>query len=244
MVKGNNPAGRLLNILEELKDWYDNNRQSVTYGNHGVIWIDVLELEVKDGNQVTNEEIIEAVSCVYELMKDTKRMFKVFCSREDYEHYFTHFDKIETLVRPRDLNDDDFPTALANIDEHVLHTLKTISMLLSDYDEESLNKIELDEIKNSVEELFSEIHKSAINPDLRICLLESLEAIREIISKYKIYGAKDLKDNFQKIVGGIATNYESLESSPSLKSKLYDFLGKVAKPLNLINEILKLTSQL
>ena len=170
MIKTNNPAGRLLHILEKFSEQPIDTFKTQ---NNRVSWKNILELETEDDN-----EIFQAILCVNELVRDTKEMIRGAAPNQAL--YLKNVDKIEKAVRPRDL-DKNFDISVDLIDETVLHSLQFSCELLSSlYDEGDVSKEELSEILSAVEVLFEQTIGSNLDRDVKTFILESLEAIRPL----------------------------------------------------------------
>lgn len=222
MVKTNNPAGRLLQILEQFSE---QRRDAFNSRSNRDAWKNILELETEN-----DTEIFQAVLCVNELVRDTKVM--IGSAAPNPQLYLKCFDKIEKAVFPREL-DKDFDVSMRLIDDAVLQSLQFSCELLSSfYDEGDVTKEELSSILDDVEALFEQTHSSGLDNDVKTFILESLEAIRRSISHYKIYGAKGLRSAFQLTLGGVVANKEELSSSKENAPTLLKNIGTLLTKLD------------
>lgn len=77
---------------------------------------------------------------------------------------------------------------------------------LSCYDEKPIDDNELTSLDNDIADLFNKVSDGTIDPELRIIILDLLEAIRRSISEYKIRGANGIRDHLAYCLGKVLQN--------------------------------------
>ena len=85
-------------------------------------------------------------------------------------------------------------------------------LLAKHYPEASIPKADLDQISKLVDEQFSEVSNSTIDPKLRVILLDLLEAIRRCVAEYQIRGAKGIR---QAITAALDTLTQNIRKKPA-----------------------------
>lgn len=224
MIKRNNPAGRLISLLEKFEE---QRRDPFNVNDNRTAWKNILNLETDD-----DMEIFQAILSVNELVRDTKATIKNTAPNPSL--YLASFENIEKAVFPRQL-DDSFEKSMKLIDARVLHSLEFSCELLSQhYDEGEVSQDDLSDIDSTVSELFSYAKNADIDPNVRTFIMESLEAIRRSISHYNIYGPKGLREAFQLTLGGVFANQEKLKETNAQEPELMNRIAKLLAKMDAV----------
>jgi len=98
-----------------------------------------------------------------------------------------------------------------------------------------LKKDEIEKIKNDAEELLHEIISSNIDKDLKQCLVDHIEEIKNAIEEYELEGIVPLRKAFESTVGSISIQpkiYQKLKNTKH-KEKFWTILAHVALILSI-----------
>lgn len=137
-------------------------------------------------------------------------------------------------------NWDSYRQNIAGID---FGALEFCSTKLSEYPtEQPIQQADFDVILKDVQDLFDDVNREGMPPDLRLFILDLVESIRRAIAEYRIRGAERLREELGEIIGAIYINYhivEAVENKPQITKvwKIFNTLkewvgfANAAKPL-------------
>ncbi len=98
--------------------------------------------------------------------------------------------------------------------------------LRDDWSEIDLTADELQELSMELNALIENVVASNIALALRKALLEALESARIAISLYRVYGAKGLSKNLQRLFGFVCIEREALKKESASNADVLERLGK------------------
>lgn len=227
----NNPAGRLLNILEEAKKI---NPQTPSLQG----WCHLLNIKQEDGYLLVG------------------RIGKVFGLADEI---FTELSKRKNAnIKRQNAWVKQFETALTNtqlsglfgsfsnsVSDSILDYLSMTSEILSMSNPQPVmpqDKLQL--IAEQAEELISLIESSDIPKSLQDYMLHQLKKICIAVDEYQITGASDLIDIVEGTIGKFVIHPELREASKSnsVSSKFWSFMYNTATVMAIVSAPLQITS--
>ncbi len=199
MIDGNNPAGRLHNILTLTKGWPDSDK--IIH-----VWASVLGIE--EDNVLVTKAVIE----LYSLSEEIQRLIMM---NGDLNHdlYLKSFRSIRNIFFPLNLSSHWGSVSHYLTDEAMTRLQFCAEELSKYYSEESLSKEDLEEIIQKIEDLFEAVSDSTFPDALKLSLLEEVERLRHSVRMYTIKGAKGLKQALQATIGTVVTSHEELKAA-------------------------------
>jgi len=104
--------------------------------------------------------------------------------------------------------------------------------------EELAKEVDLKEIDDHVNSLFTKIGDSSLREDLKETLLSLLEAIRQAIKKYQIFGASALEEGLEIAIGRIYVKRLDFKEIKENDNEIFDsFLENIRKLEVLVGKI-------
>ncbi|HEY0459237.1 MAG TPA: hypothetical protein VGC97_08890, partial [Pyrinomonadaceae bacterium] len=174
------------------------------------------------------QEEIEAMHCLSQLIVLIDEVEAILKSKEDedYELYKTPLPKIRLALVPSRFNEG-FSATLAQITDSDVHLLRLCAKAIAkDFSEKVVDEETLLKIDSEIRELYEEINKAEINQNLKIVLLELLEAMHQAIHEYRIRGINSLKDSIALIIGKIIMNEELIKTQSKEVTKVGKIVNK------------------
>ena len=194
MPQANNPAQRLLTILEAAKQQPDQKAEN--------IWGALLG--VADGNKA---QLLRRLGLVMELPFQIKEEIERIPQIE-HAVYLKWMPAVEASFSNLNLgrNFSEFKTPVTAT---ALYGLEVCSEILSRYSAEKvLNPKELDELDADVNSLMDELLNSDIDRDLKSFVLSKLDDVHLAILDYKFAGVKPMRKAVEAVIGSIAFEKE------------------------------------
>ena len=184
-------------------------------------------LDIDKDEQV---EVLNQVFDIYQLTREIKTLIKLNTSL-NHELYLASYESLEAITSPANFHKK-WHELKGNFETDVLTRLEFCSQEIGKYyEEEKVSEEELESISKLANELFTLLEKSNIDDIAKLLLLEEIERIRSSISRYKIRGAKGVKEALQATLGAVVVNKEELEviakDNPDVLNKLGDLLDKL-----------------
>lgn len=219
-LKIDNPAQRLLDILEE-------GKQYNTGENCRAVWKKMLHI-----HQDAEHHILIRLS---QMMALPERIIQV---RENnfssLRAKSTHWEAcVGTAFTSQNLNES-WHTFIRYIDERTLYELGTLSDLFETRGTHStIDTNEIDSLLNRIRELREDIRHSELPPAMKTMLLKQLTQIQEALESYFISGVEPVMDAVQSTLGlaVIAPEYkEEIKSGSGSEfgDRISSLLGDVA----------------
>jgi hypothetical protein len=237
MISANNPAGRLYVILKQFRD----NAPTPSDVNSTRL-AQFFQAQKSDGES----ETLEVIHRLIELLKLVDDTIQAITTLDlpDPEPYLRPFPQIRRVIYSLLVNlRGQWATYHKEVVKIDFGALEFCSTKLMEYPtEQPIKQADFDKILSDVQELFDDVNREGMPPNLRAFILDSLESIRRAIVEYRIRGAERLREELGSIVGAVYINYHIVESEQNkpqitklwqifngLKS-LVDFASK-ARPL-------------
>lgn len=216
-MKTDNPAGRLLNILENGK----NHPSGM--GCRGA-WNKLLRIDESNPALLMSRlgKVMELPNQIIEKI------------RENYPNQGSSYgywcQKLDTAFAQQDLNGS-WDSFIGHIDGHIINYLK-MSMDLLDAKEKSkvIGDDELADIRNKVNDLLRETIGSETNSEFKRYTGQYLSKIITSVDEYPISGAGPIVESIECILGHafLDDNYRKGISESNSGKKIIDVLGTVA----------------
>lgn len=224
MVKRDNPAGRLHEILTQARN--QGNMATI------LMWAKVLGADPEN-----KTEIIRRISHLQELADDVKEKISKVAGLNT-QLYLSRFPDIENVVKATNY-DAAWDNYKPQLNEAAMLNLAHCAEALSRYDEDPIDETELTELLKSIDELSEKLRKSPVGESLKAVIIDLLETIRRSIGEYRIRGAEGMRRELTYCVGAFVQNH-TLFKTEDAKEEIGMF-GKIMSKLNmLINFALKL----
>jgi hypothetical protein len=226
-MKALNSAGRLLEILQELKELRSNrimlpSNQPLSIKDG---WVEIFNLEEKDGY-----EIHYKMGEVMELINKVRNEIKAL-NNEDEEEFLSPINNIAEIFSKVNLesqinvilDDANFKEALVGL-KYCALTLK------GERKESQIDNEELEQILVEVGQLCESVLNTELPKQLKIIILNNLENIRKSIIDLKIQGIEGIKKAMEASVGSLILNNETVKESKegvSIVEKILLIIGKL-----------------
>jgi hypothetical protein len=193
----NNPAKRVLHLVNQVKTKKDNIPMSVAWGE--VFGLDT-ELVKRDPHEVYDKLMLvrKEIELVEGLMKQTS------FSNNLYQPYL---DRVKSTI------------SLTNVSatwNNYKNKLSTDTILALGYcseileDEDAVDKEELEAILNSIQTLRQDIENSSISSGMHDFLMSQLDIIESAIQSYPIVGGAALKKAFSEGFTDLASRVDDI----------------------------------
>jgi len=192
MVNHNNQAGRLHKILTAVINQQDGLPTIQ-------VWANVFNVDVQD-----KSSIFKNIFLIQELSDDIKRKIST-TSGINSNLLLSQHEHIEYVVKATNF-DTAWSSYKGRLNLAVMLNLAHCAEALSRYDESPIKDDDLTSLHNDVSDLFTNVANSTINLDLKIIILDLLEAIRSSIAEYNIRGAKGIRDQLAYCLGKVVQN--------------------------------------
>lgn len=219
----NNPAKRILNLVNQVRSKHDTLATSIVWGE--VFGLDSAVLK-DDPHQVYEKLILvrKEVELVESLMQKTT------FSKNLYQPYLT---RVKNTISVANISTT-WNNYKPNLSADTVLSIMFCSEILSD--EESIDKEELESILSSVKTLKQEIEASSISPEMRNFLISQLNIIENAIQNYPITGGVAIKNAFSQGFTDLASNADNIAKSTlddyeeaSKVANLWKFLKTIGK---------------
>lgn len=212
-----NPAGRLLHILQE-------GKKKQTSLACKAIWAELLD--VKPDNLAL---LMSRLGKVMELPEQIINQIKIHYPNQNNTH--KHWSaKVNTAFAQQNLNGK-WSEFINHIDSHTIDYL-SMSVDLLDVKEKTkiLSDKELTEIHKKISDLVTEILKMELDENFKKYVLKFLRKVLTAIEEYKISGASPILEAMESTLGHafIDENYRNNLSGTPVGSKIITALSAIA----------------
>jgi hypothetical protein len=237
MVEPDNPAGRLFIILSRARNvGASPDIRNVTQLAR------LFDIPNEDSERAT----FEVMHRLTELKKLTDETIESLNKIEtlDKEPFLRPFPHIEaTISRILSNLAGKWITYHQEIVKIDFVALEFCAHRLSEYPtEQPIRQADFDEILRDVQDLFDEVNREGMPPDLRSFILDQVESIRRAIAEYRIRGVERLREEIGRIIGALYVNYsivEAPENKPQI-SKLYAVWLRIKQTIEVVSTAQKL----
>ncbi len=219
MAEYSNPAGRLHAVLS------DARRRSAKEPAR-VVWAQVFGVEPTDSGSILLG-LADVIRQVDEAKKAVASIPEV-----DAELYSSAFPVLERAFVSLNL-EASFDQFSSRIDPPTMVALEFAAEVLSRHSpEQPIPKENLDDLLEQVEQLLKAVVESDVEDEFKVTLVEYLERIRQAILRYRLLGARGLREAMDQTIGFLARTDGEATGEPR-RNVLQGVMG-VLKNLNTI----------
>lgn len=200
----NNAAGRLfLNLTEAKKHKPDTQIRHV--------WGKVFGIAVNNA-----PEIYYHISLLSLMADETEQKInKVSSVNKDL--LLRSMPNIRDALRPLNLRAQ-WKESVKYLTQRALTDLEhCASTIAGHFPESPIGEDELSGIYTQIDNLFQEIEKSDVSPELKESILDLLETVRRLINEYRIRGPKTIREALVKMTGEITIRWNEIENNKDKK---------------------------
>jgi hypothetical protein len=224
----NNPAGRLLKVVSDLK-------QIQGHIIADEAWASVLGIEVSDTGS-----LLKGIGATLQLGQDTIEAIK----KQDLDHdlYIGHVNQILKAFQKMHLGARIIDT-MSNIKQEDIVGLSFCDERLSrKAPEKTLNENDLKKIHEDIMSLIDEVTKGDIDEYLRQYLLDKLDLLRQAVAMYHISGIKPIENAIHNVLGSTAVDSKLKDKfrDSSLSQKVFRFVFGLYITIQCVNNIAQL----
>lgn len=214
-----NPASRLYSILSELKHHQNSNRSTQ----------DVLAEVI--GVEKSPVAVMHAVIGLHRLLDEVARSAGVNGSVPSAS-LSKYLPQIEQALALTNLD-----AGWTNYRDRITPESLVILDVVANYERGAQDRRPLDqeieELRNSLDDLFDFVEKTNIDPEFRRFILEQVESIRRCLAEYRIAGPQGFARYFETFIGQVVRNSPVLQreaqANPQVMSKFKSVLVSVKK---------------
>jgi hypothetical protein len=202
-----NPAGRLLRIVNDLKQIEKNIIADAA-------WASVLGVDVSDTGS-----LLHGIGATLQLGQDTIEAIKKLNVNHDL--YIGHVNQILRAFQKMHLGARIFDT-MNNVKQEDIVGLSFCDERLSiEAPEKTLNENDLKKIHEDIMSLIDEVIEGDIDEYLRQYLLDKLDLLRQAVQLYNISGVKPIESAINDIFGSVVLNEKIKESADKPVTKKF-----------------------
>lgn len=224
MVKLDNPAGRLHEILTDARNC----------ANMGILAVWERVLKAQPGNKT---DIIRRILLMQELFDDVKNRIECI-DGINMELYLSRFPELEAVVKATNL-DAGWDGLKPYLNDAAMLSLAHCAEILSNYGENLIDDSEMNELLENIDELSEKLRTGIIDKPLKDILLDLLETMRRAITEYRIRGAEGMKREFAYCLGILSQNHSQL-----IEEKENEAVGMFGKIFNKFNQLISFALKL
>lgn len=233
MAKTDNLAGRLYEILDATRkvrspDLTDNTarcRYAKVFG-------------LSNGNTV---EIVHRLFQIHRLFDEVLLIMRSI-SDFDEELYLNPLSNLRFAVPLHNIETEWGKCAPHLSDAHMTALAFVAHELSRRPSEGSVNSEDLNQLLTEIDELYKDVMESSLDPDLKLLILERLEAIRQAIHEYRIRGIKRLREELAASIGTLIVNEDLIKQSGN-KEEVQRFgkiINNLATYVSLASNVMKI----
>jgi hypothetical protein len=225
-VPMNNPAGRLYNIIDQLRKSAQNPYLALS---------SIFNIDSND-----RATILENYAEIFRLTKDVRECILKLDGINHSKYLSPIEDIILSLSKIEFSGNGDLFSFKTSLDEKVMIRLEYCAEALSSaFGGQSLEESQLEELSDEVESLINYIKELNINNDLKAIFLNNLENIKIAITKYQLYGPTEIKSILEACLGSIILNGKTVNTDDEKSgfSKIYEFIYRFNQTITFNNNI-------
>ncbi|EAQ65962.1 hypothetical protein MED121_02085 [Marinomonas sp. MED121] len=214
---GDNPAARLLEILEEGKDFSDHIESKT-------VWRKILNL--KDESDTI---LLSRLGKIMQLPEQIKSILL-----QDFPNQTSSTQHWEERVLSAFLNQDinqNWKGFYKYIDDHTIAYLRlNADLLQTKSPTKKIDSSKIIELKKKVSEILEELIDTEIDPEFKIYMIRCLNKLILTIDEYRISGASPILDTVESVYGHafVDENYRKVLSESEIGSKIITVMSFVA----------------
>ena len=234
LVVRNNPAGILLDKLQEIKALPQNLKMVDVWAN------------IFGCNANETRKIIEGLSMLMDLSADAQAAAKAYAPGNP-EIFLMPFAKIDQLLNTHHLGGqlsqymgflDDANLLALTFTDHVLE-------LAFSKEQPGATK-DVRDFLIYLDELLEECLSSALTQDLKQLFIKNLEALRQALINYRVGGETVVQSTLDSVTGSIVRNQvaikDQFENAQDIVEKTAGFMGKIEELINKTQNLATLAS--
>ena len=190
MAQVNNPAGRLYEILSDIRSKFSGDVRMKE------VWTVVLNIHSSE----KLPELLTGISQVMQLVDDSKRLIRLH-PEVDQALYLKPFESIEQAISNVNLGET-WQSFTSHLDDPTLVSMRFCSDFLSrEEGDEDIETTTLMELQNDVSSLLEKLVSADLADELKAYIVDALEDIRQAILGFRINGAEGLKRALEATLG-------------------------------------------
>lgn len=220
---GDNPAARLLNILEIGKQ-YDVNYPCRK------VWMEIFDIDDKS-ESVLSSRLGKTMALPEEIISTIERDFPGQDSTHD------HWSRqVSSAFYKQDLNHS-WHSFMMHIDNNTLAFLKLSAALIQSKNPvRMIEKDQLESLRQKISELLSELIESDLEDSFKIFLAKAFQKMVLAIDEYRITGAELIMDNIEGIFGHafFDNKYKEALSETEFGGKVVETLTNIASTMTIV----------
>jgi hypothetical protein len=221
-------AGRLLELLEAGRSKGRQDRAA------GKVWADILGVEHDSAEYLRLvADIDKMIADLVQLVSDSRMREP---AKQNYKKTLCHI--LDGFQRPNlakhwQTTRDDYLT------DQQIRDLQNLDSYLADWHPSGrISDEQIEQTKADIDHVREQLDRSALPPELTKLLRSHVEAMRQVLAHYNIYGSEGLYDTLNRVIGELTLRYEMFaQHGDSAAVKAYKALlrkiGALSSPLNL-----------
>lgn len=224
----NNPAARLLNLIEKLKN-LDRNQPTMK------AWAAIFVVRADD-----TPELLERVGRVMRLPKVTRTA--LLAVPDTAQIYFEWLPSIESAFKAHRLNGP-LNEFIGQINDQATNTLRFCSDRLSTQAPEPILETEpLTKLRRDAAELRTDLEKADIDPDLKKFALDHLKVIISALNDYELFGVGPIHRAANEAIGAGAVDRRTARRLYAIPvgKKLIRYVLETARLLATLHGVMQL----
>lgn len=232
MAQSNNPAQRLLTILDAARKYPDGKAEDA--------WSVLLSVEQGDKPQ-----LLRRLGLLLDLPYQIKEQIM---NINDIQHdvYLKWMPAVQTSFSSINLgrNFNEFRNPLS---DHTIYGLEVCSELLSRHSAEKiLNPADLQKLGSEVTGLLDLLHDADLAPDLKLFIVTRLDEIHQAILDYEFAGPKPLRRVVESVVGSVLFEKEKYGRFARTEhhKAFWTIIGRAALIVTIVSGTLQITDGL
>lgn len=220
---GDNPAARLLNILERGKQYNVNE-------NCREVWMEIFDID--DGSEsVLSSRLGKTMALPDQIISIIKKDFP------NQINTYTHWsNKVSAGFYQQNLNSH-WGSFINNIDSHTITYLSlNADLIQTKLPTKLLEKDQLESLRQKISELLSELLKSDLEDSFKTFLAKAFQKMVLAIDEYRINGAEPIMDNIEGIFGHafFDNKYKEALSETEFGGKVVETLTNIASTMTIV----------
>lgn len=218
------PAQRLCDILTQLGQQNSNHKTREILAN------------VFDVDSADTVQLLRIVIGILSLVQEVRSYIEENAGDESTSSlHLKAISAIEDVVSSYDLNAPwyEWHSAITSIQPRIDHLQFTSLHLFKS--SQSPVVAEIEELKQSLNDLLAQIKESSIDDSVKKQLEIKLREMLEVLKLYRLYGDKGFVEIAEKVVGCAYFRYEAISKDKGMKEEILKFFRKLSPILGAVN---------
>ena len=224
MPEQTNSIKRLLRKLERVIDYGDANVSPASSAS--IAWMGAFEMSDQEGlNTLLCNLIADVGECERTVIQDT---------RINESLYLKHIAKVKRGLLS--VNSGTWDIFRKTFDEGLLDALQLISENISaHWGEEVISDETLANLQSDVEDVINKVVDSDLEDNLKSVLFDGLEAVRNALLNYQMFGAEGIRNAVYRNIGSYARHREDFDKA---SNQGIEVVGAYKRFIDEVNAIL------